>query len=129
MILNFLLPLQILNSKLNSNSDAEISCTALKSAILYDGSVTDFDSRLCGFDIGTCLEVISSSLLSNLSLQCRLLLFCTEKKTRNLLIECLVSILQTVYDFFFIYAKLSFPIDYETLYICSQLFFPLQLED
>lgn len=68
MILNFLFPLQILNSKLNSNSDADISCTALKSAILYDGSVTDFDSRLCGFDIGTCLEVISFSLLANLSL-------------------------------------------------------------
>ncbi|KAM5587448.1 small RNA 2'-O-methyltransferase-like [Rosa sericea] len=49
---------KILNSKLNSTSDADTSCTPLKSAILYDGSVTDHDSRLCGFDIGTCLEVI-----------------------------------------------------------------------
>ncbi|KAL6206519.1 hypothetical protein ACLB2K_023767 [Fragaria x ananassa] len=49
---------KILNSKLNSTSDVDISSTPLKSAILYDGSVTDSDSRLCGFDIGTCLEVI-----------------------------------------------------------------------
>ncbi|KAL6184117.1 hypothetical protein ACLB2K_045521 [Fragaria x ananassa] len=49
---------KILNSKLNSTSDVVISSTCLKSAILYDGSVTDSDSRLCGFDIGTCLEVI-----------------------------------------------------------------------
>ncbi|KAL6180588.1 hypothetical protein ACLB2K_047249 [Fragaria x ananassa] len=47
---------KILNSKLNSTSDVDISSTRLKSAILYDGSVTDSDSRLCGFDIGTCLE-------------------------------------------------------------------------
>nr|CAD1821572.1 unnamed protein product [Ananas comosus var. bracteatus] len=30
----------------------------IKSAELYDRSITNFDSRLCGFDIGTCLEVI-----------------------------------------------------------------------
>ncbi|KAM1235088.1 hypothetical protein TB2_004464 [Malus domestica] len=47
---------KILHSKLNSNSDA--STSAMKSAILYDGSITNFDSRLSGFDIGTCLEVI-----------------------------------------------------------------------
>ncbi|XP_050367959.1 small RNA 2'-O-methyltransferase-like [Argentina anserina] len=49
---------KILNTKLSSTSDVDISSTPLKSAILYDGSVTDSDSRLCGFDIGTCLEVI-----------------------------------------------------------------------
>ncbi|XP_065847121.1 small RNA 2'-O-methyltransferase [Euphorbia lathyris] len=42
---------KILHSKLSSE-------TGIKSAILYDGSITQFDSRLCGFDIGTCLEVI-----------------------------------------------------------------------
>ncbi|XP_030969522.1 small RNA 2'-O-methyltransferase-like isoform X1 [Quercus lobata] len=42
---------KILHSKLSNN-------TGINSAILYDGSITDFDSRLCGFDIGTCLEVI-----------------------------------------------------------------------
>lgn len=42
--------LQVLHSKLNTN-------TGIKSAVLYDGSITDFDSRLRGFDIGTCLEV------------------------------------------------------------------------
>jgi hypothetical protein len=25
--------------------------------VLHDGSITDYDSRLYGFDIGTCLEV------------------------------------------------------------------------
>ncbi|CAN6554087.1 unnamed protein product [Malus baccata var. baccata] len=30
----------------------------LKSAILCDGSITNFDSRMSGFDIGACLEVI-----------------------------------------------------------------------
>ncbi|KAE8806340.1 small RNA 2'-O-methyltransferase [Hordeum vulgare] len=32
--------------------------TSFPAAVLYHGSVTDFDSRLYGFDIGTCLEVI-----------------------------------------------------------------------
>ncbi|OAY47297.1 small RNA 2'-O-methyltransferase isoform X1 [Manihot esculenta] len=44
---------KILHSKLSMKSD-----TGIKSAVIYDGSITDFDSRLCGFDIGTCLEVI-----------------------------------------------------------------------
>lgn len=54
--LHFLtLMVQILHSKLNADPDAGIEC-----AILYDGSITVFDSRLCGFDIGTCLEVMPS---------------------------------------------------------------------
>ncbi|XP_041023721.1 small RNA 2'-O-methyltransferase-like isoform X2 [Juglans microcarpa x Juglans regia] len=48
----------ILHSKLSRNTDGNGPITCVKSAILYDGSVTDFDSRSCGFDIGTCLEVI-----------------------------------------------------------------------
>ncbi|CAM0905424.1 unnamed protein product [Alopecurus aequalis] len=32
--------------------------TSVPTAVLYHGSVTDFDSRIYGFDIGTCLEVI-----------------------------------------------------------------------
>lgn len=44
---------KILHAKLSAKSDAGI-----KSAILYHGSITEFDPRLCGFDIGTCLEVI-----------------------------------------------------------------------
>ena len=31
--------------------------TNVPTAVLYDGSITDYDSRLYGFDIGTCLEV------------------------------------------------------------------------
>ncbi|CAI0545522.1 unnamed protein product, partial [Linum tenue] len=44
---------KILHSKLAANTDI-----AVKSAILYDGSITVHDPRLCGFDIATCLEVI-----------------------------------------------------------------------
>ncbi|KAF3450281.1 hypothetical protein FNV43_RR06361 [Rhamnella rubrinervis] len=47
---------KVLHSKLSSKSD--VPCAGMKSLILYDGSITDFDSRLYGFDIGTCLEVI-----------------------------------------------------------------------
>ncbi|KAG9439665.1 hypothetical protein H6P81_019830 [Aristolochia fimbriata] len=42
---------KMLHSKLSMN-------TTVRTAVLYEGSITDFDSRLCGFDIGTCLEVI-----------------------------------------------------------------------
>nr|CAD1832064.1 unnamed protein product [Ananas comosus var. bracteatus] len=44
---------KVLHQKLSKTS-----LNQMKSAELYDGSITDFDSRLCGFDIGTCLEVI-----------------------------------------------------------------------
>ena len=30
---------------------------SIKNIVLYDGSITEYDSRLQGFDIGTCLEV------------------------------------------------------------------------
>lgn len=56
----FLLNNQVLNSKLSSNSD--VPCAEIESLILYDGSIIDFDSRLYGFDIGTCLEVTSSCI-------------------------------------------------------------------
>ncbi|XP_068655378.1 small RNA 2'-O-methyltransferase [Aristolochia californica] len=42
---------KMLHSKLSVNS-------TVRTAVLYEGSITDFDSRLYGFDIGTCLEVI-----------------------------------------------------------------------
>ncbi|CAN0911354.1 Small RNA 2'-O-methyltransferase [Linum grandiflorum] len=44
---------KILNSKLAAKTDL-----AVKTAILYEGSITVYDSRLHGVDIGTCLEVI-----------------------------------------------------------------------
>lgn len=47
-----------LHPKLNRNSSAEVPSNETKSVLLYKGSVTNFDSRLYGFDIGTCLEVI-----------------------------------------------------------------------
>ncbi|OWM71305.1 small RNA 2'-O-methyltransferase-like [Punica granatum] len=43
---------KVLHSKLSKNPGS------IKSSALYDGSITVFDSRLCDFDIGTCLEVI-----------------------------------------------------------------------
>lgn len=49
--------MQVLNSKLDANPDAGGTRTDIKSVILYEGSITNFDSRLHGFDIGTCLEV------------------------------------------------------------------------
>lgn len=52
--------MQILYSKLSTSSDANASSTFIKSVLLYDGSITIFDSRLYGFDIGTCLEVLGS---------------------------------------------------------------------
>lgn len=48
---------QVLHLKLSSKSG--VQCAGIKSLVLYDGSITDFDSRLYGFDIGTCLEVLS----------------------------------------------------------------------
>ncbi|KAK4421032.1 Small RNA 2'-O-methyltransferase [Sesamum alatum] len=47
-----------LHSKLKSLLDSKESSTKIKSAVLYDGSIMKSDSRLHGFDIGTCLEVI-----------------------------------------------------------------------
>lgn len=40
------------------HSKLSMKATGINSAVLYDGSILDFDSRLHGFDIGTCLEVI-----------------------------------------------------------------------
>ncbi|KZV39536.1 small RNA 2'-O-methyltransferase-like [Dorcoceras hygrometricum] len=47
-----------LHTKLNSLLDAKDTSSVIKSAVLYDGSITAYDSRLHGFDIATCLEVI-----------------------------------------------------------------------
>uniref|UniRef100_A0A0E0Q4F0 Small RNA 2'-O-methyltransferase n=1 Tax=Oryza rufipogon TaxID=4529 RepID=A0A0E0Q4F0_ORYRU len=44
-----------LHQKLSKKS---LMQTSVPTAVLYDGSITDFDSRLYRFDIGTCLEVI-----------------------------------------------------------------------
>ncbi|KAK7319314.1 hypothetical protein RJT34_04033 [Clitoria ternatea] len=49
---------KVLNSKLGKIFEADVQLTNIKSVILYEGSITNFGSRLHGFDIGTCLEVI-----------------------------------------------------------------------
>lgn len=48
---------RVLNSKLEK-LEALMPISKIKVATLYEGSITVFDSRLSGFDIGTCLEVI-----------------------------------------------------------------------
>lgn len=50
--------MQTLHSKLATNSEAVVASNGIKSALLYNGSITLFDSRLYGFDIGSCLEVL-----------------------------------------------------------------------
>lgn len=47
---------QVLNSKLDK-LEAVMLTSNIQLAILYEGSITEFDSRLSGFDVGTCLEV------------------------------------------------------------------------
>lgn len=47
-----------LHSKLSNNCTTPVKSSMIKSALLLDGSITTFDSRLYGCDIGTCLEVI-----------------------------------------------------------------------
>lgn len=49
---------KILHLKLNKNPDLELPCKGIKFASLYEGSIISYDSRLCNFDIATCLEVI-----------------------------------------------------------------------
>ncbi|KAF3332305.1 small RNA 2'-O-methyltransferase-like isoform X1 [Carex littledalei] len=46
---------KVLHQKLSKNCPMR---ACLRSAVLYDGSIMDFDARLYNFDIGTCLEVI-----------------------------------------------------------------------
>lgn len=46
---------KIIHSKLSTNP---VMQSKIRSTVLYYGSITDFDSRLYGFDIGACLEVI-----------------------------------------------------------------------
>lgn len=59
-----LLPLQSLHTKLNSLLGVEDTSSVIKSAVLYDGSITKYDSRLHGFDIATCLEVLGFSFFT-----------------------------------------------------------------
>ncbi|KAL4563713.1 hypothetical protein LXL04_027758 [Taraxacum kok-saghyz] len=47
-----------LHSKLSNGCIVPVQSSRIKSALLLDGSITTFDSRVYGCDIGTCLEVI-----------------------------------------------------------------------
>lgn len=47
-----------LHTKLSNNATVPVQSSHIKSALLLDGSITTFDSRVYGCDIGTCLEVI-----------------------------------------------------------------------
>lgn len=53
-----LLTRQILHAKLAKKEEEDSAAgSSVRSAVLYGGSITDYDSRLHGFDVGTCLEV------------------------------------------------------------------------
>lgn len=49
-----------LHTKLGTHTEQHIGsgCKELKQAVLYEGSLAEPDSRLCGFDVATCIEVI-----------------------------------------------------------------------
>lgn len=64
-----ILPMQLLHSKLNRLSDSNDPSSKIKSAVLYDGSITNFDSRLRDIDIATCLEVLTSPFWQWLNLR------------------------------------------------------------
>ncbi|XAR50966.1 Peptidylprolyl isomerase [Bertholletia excelsa] len=49
---------KVLHSKLSRTAESSSPSAGIKHAFLYEGSITDVDSRVYGFDIGTCLEVI-----------------------------------------------------------------------
>ncbi|RAL41981.1 hypothetical protein DM860_016356 [Cuscuta australis] len=49
---------KVIHQKLSANIDTKLSSNKVKYAALFYGSITNFDSRLRGFDIATCLEVI-----------------------------------------------------------------------
>lgn len=80
---------QMLHSKLS------MKATGINSAVLYDGSILDFDSRLHGFDIGTCLEV--SYILIPSSLKSFFIKFsseeCRHKWIRGLAFHCYLVII------------------------------------
>ncbi|KAL9224853.1 hypothetical protein vseg_000848 [Gypsophila vaccaria] len=48
---------KVINSKLEKLK-AAVPTLPIESVILYEGSITVFDSRLYGYDVGACLEVI-----------------------------------------------------------------------
>ncbi|EPS66219.1 hypothetical protein M569_08558, partial [Genlisea aurea] len=49
---------KLLHTKLNKILGSDSPSCKIKSAVLYDGSIANFDSRLYGCDLATCLEVI-----------------------------------------------------------------------
>ncbi|MED6188554.1 hypothetical protein PIB30_087077 [Stylosanthes scabra] len=93
---------EVLHSKLvtNSNSgvhsNSGVQFTSIKSLILYEGSITKFGSRLQGFDIGTCLEVIEhmdedeACLFGDVALSCfcpRILIVSTPNYEYNVVLQ------------------------------------------
>ncbi|KAI5385729.1 small RNA 2'-O-methyltransferase isoform X2 [Lathyrus oleraceus] len=87
---------KVLNSKLDANPDAVVTSKPIKSVILYEGSITNFDSRLHGFDIGTCLEVIEhmdedqACLFGDVALSCfrpRILIVSTPNFEYNVVLQ------------------------------------------
>ncbi|MQM10615.1 hypothetical protein Taro_043510 [Colocasia esculenta] len=90
---------KILHTKLTMNSGHSMQRT-IKSVVLYDGSITDYDTRVYGIDIGTCLEVIEhmeedqASLFGDVALSLfspRLLIISTPNYEYNSILQRTIS--------------------------------------
>lgn len=49
---------KVLHSKLGMDHKSRLATDSFKSAFIYEGSITEFDQRIHGFDVATCIEVI-----------------------------------------------------------------------
>lgn len=49
---------KVLHSKLGVDHKSRLATASFKSAFIYEGSITEFDRRVHGFDVATCIEVI-----------------------------------------------------------------------
>jgi len=49
---------KVLHSKLDVDHKSRLATNNFKNAFIYEGSITEFDRRVHGFDVATCIEVI-----------------------------------------------------------------------
>lgn len=49
---------KVLHSKLDVGHKPRLATPSFESAFIYEGSITEFDQRIHGFDVATCIEVI-----------------------------------------------------------------------
>lgn len=49
---------KVLHTKLDVGHKPRLATPSFESAFIYEGSITEFDRRIHGFDVATCIEVI-----------------------------------------------------------------------